>query len=86
MTKKEILTFLRNNKALLAQNYGVISIGLFGSYARDEARADSDIDITVEMESQHKFMNFFNLKYYPKSRQALIPHKRIRKQNQRKIP
>jgi len=64
MTKNEILLFLREKKSFLAQNYGVTSIGLFGSYARDEAREDSDIDIAVEMKSEHKFMNFFNLKYY----------------------
>ena len=64
MTKKEILTFLRDKKEFLAQNYGVTSIGLFGSYARDEARKDSDIDIAVELKSENKFMNFFNLKYY----------------------
>ena len=62
MTKKEILTFLRDKKEFLAQNYGVTSIGLFGSYARDEARKDSDI--AIELKSENKFMNFFNLKYY----------------------
>ena len=64
MTKNEILTFLRDKKEFLAQNYGVTSIGLFGSYARDEARENSDIDIAVEMKKENKFMNFFNLKYY----------------------
>jgi len=64
MTKKEILTFLRDKKEFLGQNYGVTSIGLFGSYARDEARKDSDINIAVELKSENKFMNFFNLKYY----------------------
>ena len=64
MTKEEILTFLRDKKEFLAENYGVLSIGLFGSYARDGAREDSDIDIAVEMKNEHKFMNFFKLKYY----------------------
>jgi predicted nucleotidyltransferase len=64
MEKDNILKFLRDNKEFLAQRYGVISIGLFGSYARDEAKEDSDIDIAVELKSQNKFMNFFHLKYY----------------------
>jgi len=64
MTKNEILTFLSEKKEFLSENYGVTSIGLFGSYARDEAREDSDIDIAIEMKREHKFMNFFNLKYY----------------------
>jgi predicted nucleotidyltransferase len=64
MTKNEILTFLREKKSYLVEQYGVTSIGLFGSYARDEAGDDSDIDIAVELQSKNKFMNFFNLKYY----------------------
>lgn len=64
MTKEEILIFLQDKKEFLAKNYGVISIGLFGSYARDEARDNSDIDIAVELKSENKFMNFFNLKYF----------------------
>ncbi len=64
MTKNEILTFLREKKSYLFKTYGVTSIGLFGSYARNEARDDSDIDIAVELKSENKFMNFFNLKYY----------------------
>ena len=49
MTKDEILNFLRDKRAFLAERYGVLSIGLFGSYARDEARDSSDIDIAVEI-------------------------------------
>ncbi len=64
MTKNEILAFLREKKSYLSKTYGVTSIGLFGSYARDEAREGSDIDIAVELKSENKFMNFFNLKYY----------------------
>ena len=64
MTKDEILTFLKDKKAYLQQHFGVISIGLFGSYARDEAWEESDIDIAVEIESANKFRSFFDLKYY----------------------
>ena len=60
MTKTTILEFLQSNKQKLAQDYGVTKIGLFGSYARDEAKEDSDIDIAVEMESNKKNIhNFF---------------------------
>jgi len=55
MTKNEILTFLKDKKAYLQQHFGVISIGLFGSYARGEANEESDIDIAVEIESTNKF-------------------------------
>jgi len=62
MTKEEILTFLRENKTLLQEQYHVTKIGLFGSYARDEAHEESDIDILVEMPSQ--FDLYYDLKEY----------------------
>ncbi len=37
-------------------------IGLFGSFARDEATDESDIDIVVDMPPS--FDNFFELKYF----------------------
>lgn len=46
MTKQIILDFLSSHKEELAQKYGVTKIGLFAcSYARDEQREDSDIDM-----------------------------------------
>jgi predicted nucleotidyltransferase len=49
MTNKEILRTLRNEKQYLRENFGLVSIGLFGSYARGTERADSDIDVLVEL-------------------------------------
>lgn len=48
MNKEYILNQLRENKKQL-EEYGVINIGLFGSYASGEASDESDIDILVEM-------------------------------------
>ena len=64
MTREEILLFLREKKSFLSQRFGVLSIALFGSYARGEAKEQSDIDLAVELKSDNKFMNFFGLKYY----------------------
>jgi len=49
MVNKEILEILRLEKPYLQENFGVLSIGLFGSYARGTERADSDIDVLVEL-------------------------------------
>ena len=62
MTKEYILNFLKTNKQLLNDKYNVTKIGLFGSYVRNEARENSDIDILVEMPPS--FDNFFDLKYF----------------------
>ena len=62
MTKETILNFLKAHKEELHVKYGVTNIGLFGSYARDEATPQSDIDIVVDMPSS--FSAFFGLKSY----------------------
>lgn len=50
MTNREvILNYLKEHKNEFMQKYNVEKIGLFGSYARNEAREDSDIDIFVQM-------------------------------------
>lgn len=64
MTKTMILDFLKQHKQEIQEKYGVTKIGLFGSYARNEQREDSDIDIAVEIESNNKFRSFFGLKYF----------------------
>ena len=38
------------NLAQMAEKYGVTIIGVFGSYVRNEQRADSDIDVLIELE------------------------------------
>lgn len=51
MTKEIILGKLTLYKQQLMQKYPIKSIGLFGSYARNEATHDSDIDLLVEFSS-----------------------------------
>lgn len=65
MTRTEILDFLKQHKAEMRQAYGVQEIVLFGSYARQSAREDSDIDIAVELDDDKKTLtNFFGLKRF----------------------
>jgi len=49
MTKDIIIEYLSKHKQEFQEKYGLEAIGLFGSYARDEANKDSDIDIFVKM-------------------------------------
>ena len=49
MNKKVILDCLNNHFQEFKEKYNVEQIGLFGSYARDEATEESDIDIFVKM-------------------------------------
>lgn len=43
-----VRTFLEKNKALLKKRFGIKNIGIFGSFARGEAKKSSDIDLLVE--------------------------------------
>ena len=67
MTREQILDFLRQHKQEMNDRFGVTRIGLFGSYARGEAREDSDIDIAVELEGDRLFRKFFALELFLKS-------------------
>ncbi len=48
MTRDELLTKLRELKPWLEEQ-GIVNVRLFGSYARDEARPDSDVDLLVDI-------------------------------------
>lgn len=50
MNRDDILRILKEHKDKLREEFAVINIGLYGSYARDEASYKSDIDIYVEFD------------------------------------
>jgi len=63
MTKIEILNYLKLHKMEFEEKFGVVKIGLFGSFARDEQNEESDIDLAIELEKEKKSLkNFFALK------------------------
>ena len=49
MKRNQIILKLTENRELL-NRYGVKEVRLFGSVARDQANADSDVDLLVEFE------------------------------------
>ena len=51
MTRQDILQVLLEHKEYMQMKMGVKRIGLFGSYAREEANEGSDVDILVELQS-----------------------------------
>ena len=50
MDKNEILSKLKEIKPIYEKE-GLIILGLFGSYAKESAKQDSDIDVYVETEN-----------------------------------
>ncbi|MHC9063715.1 nucleotidyltransferase family protein [Nitrospira sp. CMX1] len=48
-TINDIREIVRQHRDILADKYGVSVVGLFGSYARQEQRPDSDIDLLADI-------------------------------------
>ncbi len=48
LLKDEIISTIKTDKKFLKENFGVVNIGLFGSYAKDQQTEESDIDFLVE--------------------------------------
>jgi predicted nucleotidyltransferase len=50
ITSNQILNYLSSNKVRFQEDYHLVRIGIFGSVARGEASAKSDIDVIIEFE------------------------------------
>jgi len=59
----QILNALNDRAEEIRQRFQVNQLGLFGSYRRGEAKAESDIDILVDFVTP-TFDNYMNLKFY----------------------
>ena len=64
MRKQDVLQFLTNYKQEIISRFGVKHLALFGSTARDEAGAQSDIDLLVEFEGGETYRNYFDLQFF----------------------
>jgi len=63
MESKQILEILREEKPYLCKNFGLSSIGLFGSFAKGTHKPQSDIDIFVEL-NEPSFDSLAGLQIY----------------------
>ena len=62
MTRDEILRKLEENRETI-RGFDVRSLGIFGSYAREEQSEASDMDFLVEFD-RATFDNYFDLKFF----------------------
>lgn len=69
LTKEKILRVLQEQRPILRDKYYVTKIGLFGSFARNEATPESDIDFLVETDAplEKYIANKYNLQDYLKN-------------------
>ena len=64
MNRDEVLDQLARNKPTLVARYGVDRLALFGSTARDAARADSDINILVSFDGPATSERYFGVQFF----------------------
>ena len=62
MNKQDILKYLKSNQEYYHHQFGVQFVGLFGSFSRDEAGENSDIDILYKITKDKKLSIFKYLK------------------------
>ena len=63
MRRDSLLAFLKTNLGKI-QGYGVTSLAIFGSVARDESTEQSDVDLLVEFEGAVTFDRYMDLKFF----------------------
>jgi hypothetical protein len=61
MKRETVIYILKQKNAELAQQFGVKSLSLFGSVARDEATSTSDVDLLVEFNRPVGYFGLFAL-------------------------
>ena len=64
MNRQETLDALRAHKPVLAERFGVADLVLFGSFARDRATVDSDVDILVRFDGPATWKEYFGAQFY----------------------
>ena len=61
--RDEVLQLLRDRSGDW-RSFGVRHLRLFGSFARDEARPESDVDLLVDFAGAATFDGYFDLLFY----------------------
>ncbi len=68
MKRNEALAILRAEQEYLRCDFGVKSLALFGSVARDQARDSSDVDLLVEFDRPIGLLHLIGTRQYIEKR------------------
>ena len=64
MQHTNLLSLLTKNREEIVRRFGIKKLGIFGSAARNEMHAGSDIDVLVEFQALPTFDAYMDLKFY----------------------
>ena len=64
MKREEVIRILNQKRTEMSERYGVNTLSLFGSVARDEATPSSDVDLLVEFNRPVGLFGLFALQDY----------------------
>ena len=64
MKRSEAVQRLGAHREQLRQQFGVVSLAIFGSTARDEATTESDIDLLVEFDRPTGLFGLIRLQFH----------------------
>jgi len=62
MRREEAIKQLANNLPELRNQYGVAGLSIFGSVARNQANADSDLDVLIDFATTPGLLRYIELK------------------------
>jgi len=62
--RTDVLQRLKESKPYMMREFGVTELALFGSVARNEASADSDVDILVRFDGPATSRRYFGVQFY----------------------
>ena len=64
LKRAEVIGFLSSHRQEMEERFGVCSLALFGSMARDEAGPESDVDVLVEFRETPGLAEYMRLKFW----------------------
>ena len=64
MNRDEVLEALRQHKQVLRERFDVTGLALYGSFARNQATPESDVDILVQFDGPATSKSYFGTLFY----------------------
>ena len=64
MNRDEVLETLRKHKQVLRERFDVTGLALYGSFARNQATPESDVDVLVKFAAPPNWRRYFGAQAY----------------------